>query len=163
MTRSPCRIIYLSECLAKSHATYLEQPIECVISQRLGETGSQRLTRSARALSHPLRPSQISHLPKIIAQAQVTPHYVLEQSDRLGLHKLVNHVAQHGTDSVEAFIGMADVGEPGLVQKNLLDNKDGHRFGEFRACFHDPQAKGDDLGREQKVDDGVVVVLLGWR
>jgi len=81
--------------------------------------------------------SRQERAPKIIAQAEITPDNVLEESDGLSLNELIYHITQHSSDSVEAFIGMADIGEAGLVKEDFLDNKDGNSFGELGACLHD--------------------------
>lgn len=86
---------------------------------------------------------------------------MLEQPHCLRLHELVDHVAQDGADGVEPLVGVADVRQAGLVEEDLLHNEDGDRLGELRARLHDAQAEGYDLGREEEVDDGIVVVLLG--
>lgn len=53
---------------------------------------------------------------------------MLQKSDCLGLDKLVDHVAEDGPNGVEPFIGMANIGETGLVQQNLLYNEDSNSF-----------------------------------
>lgn len=50
-----------------------------------------------------------------------------------------------------------------LVEENLLDDKDGDRFRQFGPGLHDAEAERDDLGRQEKVDDVAVVVLLDER
>lgn len=87
---------------------------------------------------------------------------MLQQSHRLTLHQLIDHIAQHSPDSVEPLVGLADVGEAEVVEKDLLDDKDCDRFGEFGAGLHDSEAEGDDLGGEEEVDDVGVVVLLRY-
>jgi len=86
---------------------------------------------------------------------------MFQQSHRLRLHQLRHHVAEHRSDSVESLIGVADVGETGLVEEDLLDDEDGDCLGELRASLHDAQAEGNDLGGKEEVDDLGVVVLLG--
>jgi hypothetical protein len=85
---------------------------------------------------------------------------MLQQPYRLALHQLVYHIAQHSADSVKAFVRLADIGEPEVVEEDLLDDEDGDGFGEFGAGLHDAEAEGDDLGGEEEVDDVGVVVLL---
>lgn len=85
---------------------------------------------------------------------------MLEQSHRLSLDKLVDHVTQDGSNGVEAFVGVADVREASLVEKDLLNDEDRNCLGEFRAGLHNAQAQRDDFGRKQEVDDSVVVILL---
>ena len=53
---------------------------------------------------------------------------MLEQADGLGLHELVDHVAQNGANGVEPLISMTDVRQPGFVEEDLLDNEDSNRF-----------------------------------
>jgi hypothetical protein len=60
-----------------------------------------------------------------------TAHDVLEQADSLLLHKLVDHVAQYGTDRVEALVSLTDVGKANVVEQDLLDDKDGHGLAEL--------------------------------
>jgi hypothetical protein len=55
---------------------------------------------------------------------------------------------------------MTNVCQSSLVKKDLLDDEDGDSFGEFGARFHDAETEGNDFGREEEVDDGVVVILL---
>jgi hypothetical protein len=88
---------------------------------------------------------------------------VFEEADGLGLDELVDHVAEDGADGKEALVGVTDVGEPGLVEEDLLHDEDRDSLGEFRAGLHDAQAERDDLRREEEVDHRVVVVLLGGR
>lgn len=66
----------------------------------------------------------MSGAPRIVAQTKVTPHYMLQQANCLGLHQLVDHVAEDGTDGIKPLVSVADVGETGLVEKDLLDNED---------------------------------------
>jgi hypothetical protein len=44
------------------------------------------------------------------------PYNVLEQANSLLLHELVNHVAQHGSNSVETLVGLADVGKANVIE-----------------------------------------------
>ena len=88
---------------------------------------------------------------------------MFEEADGLGLDELIDHVAEDGADGKEALVCVADVGEPGLVEEDLLHNEDRDGLGEFRAGFHDAQAERDDLRREEEVDHRVVVVLLVGR
>ena len=78
----------------------------------------------------------------------------------MGLDELVDHVAKDGTDGEEALVGVTDVGKPGLVEKDLLDDEDRNRLGKLRAGFHDAEAERDDLGRKEEVYHRVVVILL---
>ena len=85
---------------------------------------------------------------------------MLEQADGLAVDKLRNHVTEHGANSEEALIGMANILQASLVEKDLLNDEDGDSFGELRACFHDAQAERDDLRGQEEVNDRIVVVLL---
>lgn len=85
---------------------------------------------------------------------------MLQQPHSLRLHELVDHVAEHSPDGVEALVGVTDVREPGLVQQNLLHNEDGDCLGEFGARLHDAQAERDDFRGQKEVNNGVVIVLL---
>ena len=85
---------------------------------------------------------------------------MFEQPHSLRLHELGDHVAQHGADSVEPLIGVADVRQASLIEQDLLHDKDGDCLGELGARLHDAQAEGYDLGREEEVDNGVVIILL---
>jgi hypothetical protein len=85
---------------------------------------------------------------------------MLEESDSLALHKLVDHVAEDRADSVKPLVRLADVGEAEVVEEDLLNDEDGNCLGELRAGLHDAEAERDDLGGEEEVDDVRVVVLL---
>jgi hypothetical protein len=98
--------------------------------------------------------------PKVVAKAQVAPDDVFEQAHREALDELEDHVLKHGGDGIETLVGMAYVGEAGLVEEDLLDDEDGDGLGELGACLHDAQAKGNDLGGEEEVNDSVIVILL---
>lgn len=73
---------------------------------------------------------------------------MLEQTNSLLFDELGDHVAEHGSNGVEAFVGMADIGETHVIEQDLLDDEDSHRLAQFRAGFHDPKAQRDDLGRQ---------------
>jgi hypothetical protein len=122
---------------------HLEKRGERVVTERLWKACPKRLAR-----------------PRVVAQPKIATDNMFEESDRLGLDKLVDHVAEDGTDGEEALVGVTDVGEPGLVKEDLLHNEDRDRLGKFRAGFHDAEAEGDDLGRKEEVYDRVVVILL---
>ena len=124
-------------------ATYLEQSGERVVTEWLRQTGAKSLARS-----------------QVVTQAQVTTDDMLEESHGLSFHELIDHVAQDGPHSIETFVGVADVGQTCLVQKNLLHDEDSDCLREFRACFHDTQTERYDLGGQKEVDNGRVVVLL---
>jgi hypothetical protein len=87
------------------------------------------------------------------------PDDMLEQADRLLFHELVDHVAEYSTDSIKALVGLTDVGKPNVVEEDLLYDENCDGFAELRPSLHDAQAKGDDLGRQKKVDDFRGIVL----
>lgn len=129
------------------------------ITQRLGQALAERLA-SASVVAQPVQ-SQMrkqrytlrSDLPKKAA------HNVLQQADRLLFDKLIDHVAEDSAYSVEALVGLTDVGEANVVKQYLLDDENGHSLAELRARLHDAQTERNDLGREQEVDDFRRVVL----
>lgn len=82
---------------------------------------------------------------------EATDH-MLEQSHRLLLNELSNHVAQDSPHRIEPFVGSANVRETDVIQQNLLHNEDGHRLAKLRASLHDAKTKRDDLGGEEEVD-----------
>ena len=85
---------------------------------------------------------------------------MLQQPNRLGLHQLVYHVAQHSPHGVEPLVSVADVRQTRLVQQDLLNDEDRNSLGKFGTSFHDPQAERDYFRREEEVNHGRVVVLL---
>jgi hypothetical protein len=122
---------------------HLEKCSERVVTEGLWEARPKRLTG-----------------PWIVTQPKVATNDVLEESDRLRLYELVNHVAKDSADSEKAFVGVTDIREASLVKEDLLHDENGNRLGEFRAGLHDAETKGDDLGGKKEVDYGVVVILL---
>lgn len=102
----------------------------------------------------------MSNAPEVVAQPEVAPYNVFEQPDGLGFHQLVDHVAENRSNGVETFVRVADICEACLVEKDLLDDEYRDSFRKLGTSFHDAQAQGNDFGREQEVDDSVVVVLL---
>lgn len=98
--------------------------------------------------------------PWVVAEPEVAPDDVLEQPNRLTLNELADHVAEDSPNGVKALVRLADVGQAKVVEQDLLDDKDSDRLGELRSRLHDAQAEGDDLGRQEEVDDRRVVVLL---
>ena len=56
---------------------------------------------------------------------------MLEEADCLLLHKLVDHVAQHSPDCVEALVCLADVRKANIIEQDLLDNEDGDCLAEL--------------------------------
>jgi len=116
---------------------------KCVIAEGLWEACPKRLAR-----------------PRVVTQSKIATNDMFEESDRLGFDELVDHVAEDRADGEEAFVGVTNIGEPGLVEEDLLDDEDRNRFGEFRAGFHDAETEWDDLGGEEEVYYRIVVVLL---
>lgn len=98
--------------------------------------------------------------PRIIAHPEIAPYNMLQQPHRLTLQEGCHHVGEHGTDRVEALVSLADILESEVIEQNLLNNKDGHGFGELRTGFHYSEAERYDLGGEEEVDHVRVVVLL---
>jgi hypothetical protein len=146
VTMSPCANgiqYYPTPGINASWVAHLEKCGESVVAEGLWETCPERLAR-----------------PRVVAQPEVATDDVFEESDRLGLDELVDHVAEDGADGEKAFVGVTDVGETGLVEEDLLHDEDRDRLGKFRAGFHDAEAEGDDLCRKEEVYHRVVVVLL---
>ncbi len=56
---------------------------------------------------------------------------MFEESDRLRLDELIDHVAKDGADGKKALVGVTDVREACLVEEDLLHDKDCYRFGEL--------------------------------
>ena len=104
---------------------HLEKCGESVVAEGLWETCPERLAP-----------------PRVVAQPEVATDDVFEESDRLGLDELVDHVAGDGADGEKAFVSVTDVGETGLVEEDLLHDEDCDRLGKFRAGFHDAEAEG---------------------
>lgn len=76
----------------------------------------------------------ISHLPK-----EATDN-VLEQTNSLLLHKLVDHIAEHSTDGIETFVCLADVCQTGVVEQDLLYDEYSDGLAKLRSGLHDAQA-----------------------
>jgi hypothetical protein len=56
---------------------------------------------------------------------------MLEQSHSLRFHKLVHHITQHRSDSIEPLVGMADIRKARLIKQNLLNDEDSNSFREL--------------------------------
>lgn len=84
---------------------------------------------------------------------------MLKQPCGLLFHKLADHVAKYGSDSVEALIRGANVIQSIIVEEDFLDDEDGNGLGQLGTGFHDPQTEGNDLSRQKKVDDLGRIVL----
>lgn len=85
---------------------------------------------------------------------------MLQKSDSLSFNQLIDHVAQHCSNSVEAFIGVADIGQASLIQEDLLNDEDGDSFRQFGSGLHDAKAEGYYFSGQQEVNNGAVIVLL---
>lgn len=94
--------------------THLEKCSERIVAEGLWEACPKRLAG-----------------PWVVTQPKVATNDVFEESDRLRLDKLVDHVAKDGADGEEALVGVTDVREPSLVEENLLHDKNCNRLGEF--------------------------------
>ena len=84
---------------------------------------------------------------------------MFQKSSGLRFHELSNHIAEDRTHSIETLIRSADVIETIVVKQNLLHDENSNRFAKLRACLHDPQAKGNNLGRQEEVNNFARVVL----
>ena len=126
--------------------THLEKCGERAVAERLWEASAERLAG-----------------PRVVTQSEVATNDMFEESDRLRLDELIDHVAKDGADGEKALIGMTDVREPSLVKEDLLYDEDCYRLGKLRTGFHDAKAEGNNLGGEEEVYYGVVVILLRVR
>jgi hypothetical protein len=95
----------------------------------------------------------------VVAQSQEAPNNMLQKTNCLLFYQLIDHVAQNGTNGVEAFICLADVCQSDIVEEYLLHDKNGDGLGELGAGFHDSEAERDNLGGEEEVDDFTRVIL----
>lgn len=77
---------------------------------------------------------------------------MLQKSRSLLLDKLVDHVAQHRSDSIKTLVCRADVIESVVVEENLLDNEDGNSLAQLGTSLHDAKAEWNDLGGKKEVD-----------
>lgn len=74
-------------------------------------------------------------------------------------HKLTNHVTKDGANGVESFVSSTNVVQTTVVEENLLNDEDGNCLAQFRAGLHYPETEGNDLRRQEEVDDLGGVVL----
>ena len=65
---------------------------------------------------------------------------MLQESNRLLLNQLSDHIAENGPNRVESFVSMTNISEARIVKKYLLHNKYGHRLAQLRTSLHDPKA-----------------------
>ena len=84
---------------------------------------------------------------------------MLEKSYGLLFDKLVHHIAQDGSNGIEALVGLADVCKTNVIQQDLLDNEDGNGFTELGTRLHDAQAQRDDFGCQEEIDDLGRIIL----
>jgi hypothetical protein len=94
--------------------THLEKCGESVVAERLREACTKRLPG-----------------PRVVTQSEIATNDMFEESDRLRLDELIDHVAKDGADGKKALIGVTDVRESGLVEEDLLYDEDCYRFGEL--------------------------------
>jgi hypothetical protein len=100
------------ECALRT--THLKKCGERVVAERLWEACTERLSG-----------------PRVVTQSEIATDDMFEESDRLRLDELIDHVAKDGADGEKALIGVTDVREPGLVEKDLLYDENCHRLGEL--------------------------------
>ena len=84
---------------------------------------------------------------------------MLEKSNGLLLHQLIDHVAEHCAHCIEALISLTDVGKTDVVEQDLLHNENSNSLTKLRTCLHNTEAERDDLGCEEEVDHLGGVVL----
>ena len=94
--------------------THLEKCGERVVAEGFWEACTERLPG-----------------PRVVTQSEIATNDMLEESDRLCLDELIDHVAKDGADGEKALIGVTDVREPGLVKEDLLYNENCDCFGEL--------------------------------
>lgn len=108
--------------------TDLEKNAESLVTEGLRKTCPQCFPRPGVHISSRHDAAQRVNVPHIVAQPQVAAHNMLEQSDSLGFHELIHHVAEDGANGIEALVGMAYVSQTSFIQKNLLHNENRHGF-----------------------------------
>lgn len=129
------------------------------VASRRGSGRHWRSASRARALSLSLfcccqyrtTPREFKDGMKNIPQE--APNNMFEEPSGLLLDELRNHIAEDGADSVEALISGTDVVKTIVIEQNLLDDENSNRLAELRPGLHDSKAEGNDLGREEEVDD----------
>ena len=84
---------------------------------------------------------------------------MLQQTHRLLIDQLGNHIGEDGAHGVETLVGLTNVLQAHVIQENLLDDEDGDGLAKLGSGFHDTEAEGYDFGREKEVDDFGTVVL----
>ena len=77
---------------------------------------------------------------------------MLEETSGLLLHQLSHHVAENGSNSIKALVSGANIVEPVVVEKDFLNDENGNRLAELRACLHYPETEWDDLSGKEEVN-----------
>lgn len=80
-------------------------------------------------------------------------HDMLEQSDRLLLNQLSDHIAEDSAHGIESLICRTNVRQADVIKKNLLHNENGNGLAKFRAGLHDAETEGDNLGGKEEVNN----------
>lgn len=84
---------------------------------------------------------------------------MLEQSDRLLLNQLSDHIAKDSAYSIESLICRTNVRQANVIEKDLLYNENGNGLAQFRTGLHDAETERNDLGGKEEVDDIRGVIL----
>lgn len=90
---------------------------------------------------------------------QKAPDDVLQESDRLLVDQLSDHVAKDGANSVETLVSLTDVLKTHVVEQDLLNDENGDGFAKLGTSLHNAKTERDDLGGEKEVDDLRGIVL----
>lgn len=62
----------------------------------------------------------------VIGKTQIAPDDVFDEAQRFLLYKLQGHVIEDLCDGEESLVCLANVIQAGIVQKDLLDDENGH-------------------------------------
>jgi hypothetical protein len=65
---------------------------------------------------------------------------MLQQTHRLLVNQLSNHITEYGTDGVEALVSLADVLQAHVIKQDLLNDEDSNGLAELRSSLHDTEA-----------------------
>jgi hypothetical protein len=102
------------------------------VASRSGSGKHWRKASLARALSLSLpKVSSIFSYQEQMFLPKETAHDVFEKPCCLLLHELRDHVAEYSPNCVESLICCANVVQPMVIKKNLLDNENGHGLAEL--------------------------------
>lgn len=104
----------------------------------------------------------VGGLPKTRGKKDIpkeAAHNVLEQSDRLLLDQLGDHIAEDSTHSIESLICRTNIRQADVIKKNLLHNENGNGLAKFRSSLHDAETEGNDLGGKEEVNNVRRVIL----